>query len=344
MKEQYLAQLIADAKLEEVPLEKLKLDVSNVRFFHIPEQDKETEDDVEKLIREDPKTYELYDQILAAGTIFEPLVIDSNYRVIEGNRRLVCLRLLDRAAKEGKLEGVPSNKFSKVKCKILSEDVNKKTVDIFLANIHVRSKLPWRRFNRSKQIYRLATIHRMTYDEISETTGMSRPMIARDIKVYKQVQKYAAVYPDDKEWVRKFTYFEEVYKRKDLKEDVEKEGFLDRFSKWVHDGKFRDVRDVRKLKAILDNPEAEEEFEKHDMYAAETVLESQNPGMTDKNFKHIADIINFIKFSKENLEDIASNPAKMKLIVTLEAEAKNLLIDLEAKKKSLAKTKVIHEK
>jgi hypothetical protein len=330
-KPQYVPDMIAAAKRVNVSLSKLRLDIGNVRFIHLPEEDKKIENDVEKLILDDPKTIDLCSQIQAAGMLLEPIVIDSNYRVIEGNRRLVCLRILDKAAKDDKLEGVDANQFSKVPCRMLPVDINSKTIDIYLVNIHVRSKLPWKRFNRAKYIYRLFNVHKMTYDEMSEKTGMSRPMIARDIKVYRQVQKYAIVFPDDEEWVRKFTYFEEAYKRKDLRNDVENESFLNKFSKWVHDNKFHDVRDVRILRKVLDNPNAREIFEKDNMDAARRYLEVTDVN-ADRNFKKIDDTINFIQsVDSEDIDNIASNPEKMKLILTLQSELEKLLIDLRVK-------------
>ena len=87
------SEKIVDAKIIEIPIEKLELDKNNVRFSHYKKKNL-AQSQIQEIIRQDGDTNVLCDQILAAGVVYEPLVIDSDYVVIEGNRRLVCLRLL----------------------------------------------------------------------------------------------------------------------------------------------------------------------------------------------------------------------------------------------------------
>jgi hypothetical protein len=337
-KEPYYADLIADAKPINVPIEKLRLDVGNVRYIHI--QGEKIEKEVEKLILEDPATQYLCEQILSAGTLLEPIVIDSEYSVIEGNRRLVCLRLLHKDASEGRLDGIQKDRFAKVKCRMVSDKINPKTIDLYLATIHVRGKLPWKLFNRAKHIHRLRFVHGMTYDELVEHTGMSRATISRSLIVYKLVERYRRMFSDDDQWFRKYTYFEELFRRKDLKERRENSSFLDNFSKWVYQGKFRDHKDVRKLNEVLSQPNAMKVFEEKGFASALGVIEMEKPEFSDKDFKRISDTITFLKdVSRKKIDDILSNTAKYKLIVALEAETKNLLIDLEAKRKAVLESK-----
>jgi len=337
-KEPYYADLIVGAKQVEVPIEKLKLDIRNVRYTHV--DGKKIEKELEKLILEDSATHHLCDQILSARTILEPIVINPDYTVIEGNRRLVCLRLLHKDASEGKLDGIPKNHFAKVPCRILSDKINPKTIDLYLATIHVRGKLPWKLFNRAKHIHCLRFVHGMTYDELAEHTGLGRATISRSLVVYKLVEKYRRMFPMDNQWFRKYTYFEELFRRKDLKERRENSSFLDKFSKWVYQKKFRDHKDVRKLNEILSHPNARRAFEERDFIASLKVIEMEKPEFSDRDFKRVSDTIDFIRdVSRKRIDDILSNAAKYKLIVTLEAEVKSLLIDLEAKKKAILESK-----
>ena len=73
-----------------VNLDKLKLDLTNVRYQH-----KEELIDEEKMgdfIWNESGTKQLYEQIKAARGLYEKPFIDANYVVLEGNRRLVCLK------------------------------------------------------------------------------------------------------------------------------------------------------------------------------------------------------------------------------------------------------------
>lgn len=330
---EYFSQLVANAKQKNVPVKKLKLDIGNVRFIHV--DDKKTEKDVEKLILEDSKTYELCEQIAAAGAVLDPIVIDSNYRVIDGNRRVVCLRILNREIKKGKLPEFRKDQFKKVKCRILPENVNKKTLDLFLVTIHYKGRLPWKRFNRAKHISNLRYVHVMSYDEIVRLTGLGRATISRNITVYRHVQNYARRFPDDGDWVRKFTYFDELFKRRDLKEYRTNPSFIEKFSKWVFEKKFRDVRDVRKLHEVFSDPVSKKAFEREGFPGAERALEKERPDLVDKDFKKIRTTIDSLRnMSRDKLDDIISNPAKMKLLIHLETEIRTFLVDIEARKKT----------
>ena len=76
---------------------------------------------------------------------------------------------------------------------------------------------------------------------------MGKVTIIRYADVYEQTEKYGSLFKDDKDWFHKFTYFDELYKRRDLKDFRKIQKNVEKFGRWVHDGKFNDVRDVRRL-------------------------------------------------------------------------------------------------
>lgn len=325
------AALITDARIVEVPIEKLKLDTTNVRLIHFKRDLKQEE--AEKILKEIGNVSELCQQILADGVVYEPLIVDSNFTVVEGNRRLVALRTLQEEVLQGKHEDIPAKTFAKVKCKILPEDISDKSIDLFLATIHVRGKKPWKLFNRAKHIYRLNRTHKISYDQLAERLGMGKITIQRAITSYILVLEYSREYPDDKKWFEKFSYFDELYKRKDLKEDRENKKFVSKFNKWIYEKKFQDYQDLRKLKLVIMNSDAFAELEKHDFKAALRVLEEDDPSLSNRDFKKIKDTIDALKsISRVDLEEIRSNSSKIRLIYQLEAELKSLISDLESKK------------
>ena len=321
--------LIAEADVVDVPIEKLRLDTENVRFKHLPK--KLSPDEIEQRIRQEDDTNDLCEQILAAGVVYEPLVINSDNIVLEGNRRLVCLRMLKEEISNGKLEGFPKDKFTTLKCRILPKGVDDKTVDLYLATIHVKGKKPWKLFNRAKHIYRLNRFHGMSYDTLADYLGMGKVTIQRSITVYHLILEYSRKFPDDKEWFHKFTYFEELFKRKELKEYRDDKAFLIKFMKWIHDGKFHDHRDVRQLLKVITDEDIYREFQKNGFGAALNLLESKDPSLSNQQFKKIKDTIDVLKsMSRTELEELKGNAAKRKLIIALEAEVKSLLAELDA--------------
>lgn len=334
----YSSDLIAKAEQVKRKISELKFDPENVRFSHMP-LDERSSKSMEAIIKEDPEIFELYDQILSAKGVLEPLIIDSDNTVIEGNRRLTCLRILDEQAKKGELsvEGIEKSQFEEVECRLLPS-LDEETRDIFLATIHVKGKKPWKRFNKAKHICRLNSEHKMSYDEISRVLGMGKATVQRNIAVYREVVKYHARFVDDKEWFKRFMFFEQFFMKRDLKEFREKRENIDIFAKWVYSGKFKNHKDIRRLYDVLNDVNAKKEFEKSNMENAIKILEINNPEMVDSDFKKINDIINVLReISRAKLDDIVSNPEKMKMLNSLEAEVKNLMIDLEIKKKHLKK-------
>src|SRR5207245_2082279 len=100
-----------------------------------------------------------------------------------GNTRLVCLKLLRDDIVDGKLRGMPLEKFNKVKCRLLPSNVDNKTIDLYLATIHVKGKRIWKLFNRANHIYRLNRIHMISLDKLSDYLGMGKATIQRNVTV-----------------------------------------------------------------------------------------------------------------------------------------------------------------
>jgi len=327
------SQLIPEADLIDVPIRKLVLDASNVRFKHL--QGRPNPDKIAEIIRNESDTRDLCEQILTAGVVYEPLVINRSHVVLEGNRRLVAIQILRKDIEDGKIDDFPLEKFDTVKCRMLPKHVTEKTIDLYLASIHVKGKKPWKLFNRAKHIYRLNRTHGMSYDLLASHLGMGKVTIQRSIMIYKLVINYSRRFLDDTEWFHKYTYYEELFKRKDLSEFRANPKSVDDFSKWIHDEKFHDHRDVRQLAKIIEDKNAFAEFKKSNFANAMKILEDDDPSLSNRNFKKIKDTLDVLKsFSREELADANDNPSKMRLLYSLEAEAKSLIAELDALKHS----------
>lgn len=325
------ADLIANAKIVFVPIDDLKLDDENVRLKHIRMSSKlPTQDDIEKILRETGDVSELTKQILAANVVYEPLVINSEKTVIEGNRRLVALRLIAKEIREGKHPDLPIDKFTKVKCRALPSSVKKSDVDLYLATLHVRAKKPWKLFNRAIHVYQLNKIHHYSYNDIASYVGMSKQTIQRSIICYELVLDYSRKYPDDKYWFNKFSYYDELYKRKDLESFRNSEKNIDKFHSWIHDELFDDHRSIRQLPRVMMDSEAFRAFEKEGMKKALMILANNDPSINSKSFKNIKEAITTMQgLSRTELSEIKTNSAKMRYLYNLKAELDGLINDLE---------------
>lgn len=324
---------IANAESIDVDLADVKLDPYNVRFLHLPQ--KLSDRDIEKILWDEKDTKELYKQILSAGGVYEEPVLNSELVVIEGNRRIVCLRKLKQEANNGILPGMSKNLFDTVKCKILPKNTPPQIIDIFLATIHVKGKKPWNAFNKSKHIFNLYDSGGFSYDDLAKKLGMGKSTVIRSVDVYRATQKYGDKYKTDKEWFRKFTYFDELYKRKDLKEFRKESNNLGSFENWIFHKKLDDVREVRQLAKILQDKDAFKEFERKDFDAAMKVIGFKDPSISSIEFKKIKDAIDVLRnFSRKELSKTIRDDSRLKLLNSLKKEIDGLIKDITSMKKT----------
>ena len=306
----------------KVPLDKLKIDVGNVRFSHLDE--KLTEKKMEEMIWSEHDTVNLYNQIKEAKGLYEPPVINLDFVVIEGNRRVVCLRRLQKEAKEGKLPGVSKTQYDFVNCRQIASEATILDINLYLAAIHISGKKPWPLFNRAKRINELHETYNLSYDKLAKILGMGKITVIRTVDAYNQTLKYREKYNDEEDWYRKFSYFEELYRKKPLRDFVSKQENLDKFITWVHDGKFSDHRQVRSLDRILADPDARHIFETGTSDEAIRLLEEKDPTMKSREFKQITKTIRVLtSFSRRELIKTVNDPYRVKILERLREEIDN---------------------
>ena len=311
-----------------VPIEKLRLDVDNARFIHLEE--KLTEKKMEERIWAEGDTSNLYEQIKEAKGLYEPPIINSDFVVIEGNRRLVCLRHLQEKAKAGELPGIGKTQFDFVICKQIPRDVPVLDVDLYIAALHISGKKPWPLFNRAKRICAIRDTYNFSYDRLAKRLGMGKVTIIRMVDAYKQTLAYHERYSDEKDWYRRITYFDELYGRRGLKEFRSRQENIDKFMDWIHYGKFGDHRDVRALDRILNDPDARHAFETGSSKEALRTLEEKDPTMKSREFRQITKTMRVLSsFSRKELIKTVNDPHRIRILEALKEEIDSLLKDIK---------------
>src|SRR2546425_3236879 len=130
-----------EAKLVTVPIAVLRLNSKNPRVKHkAPDM---TETEIEDWLWRTEGIRSLYNEIKYSGGLSEKPIIDSSLVVVEGNRRVACLRRLDDQAKNGELLGYSEETFEKVQCLMLPADADPRDVDLLVARVHVSGKKEW---------------------------------------------------------------------------------------------------------------------------------------------------------------------------------------------------------
>jgi hypothetical protein len=332
--------IIERSETKEVPLDELKLDPDNVRLQHIRiKYGNMTEEDIKEHFWAEPSTRDLYRQILAAKGLYQEIIIDSMGIVREGNRRLVCLRKLKEEAHEGKLPGIPKTFFDKIKCIVLPKDTTDRELSLMLASIHVKGKKAWDAFDKARHITHLHDELKVSYDILSKTLNMGKITIIRAVDAYNTTRKYGEKYPEDADWYRMFTYFDELYKRKSLKDWRNNPSHLELFLELVHEGKFRDVRDVRFLDRVLKDEDAMRALDRGKFEDALKVACSKDPSIEDNKFRKIRDTIDTIRsFSRKDIKEIINDRSRKNMLQQLMNEIRIFLSDIEAIEKSIKKS------
>jgi hypothetical protein len=205
------------AKLVSVPIRQLRLSPTNPRIRHKLPTSEESE--IEEWLWREEGTRALYNEIRYSGGLSEKPIIDSNLFVIEGNRRIVCLRRLDDQVKNGELPEYPENTFEKVQSLMLPAEVHPKDVDLLVARVHVSGKSEWSTLNQAEQIFDMMSKHNMQANEVANALSISPQRISVMSEAFRATLEYGSRFPDEEgKWIHKFSYFYELFRRRQLRD------------------------------------------------------------------------------------------------------------------------------
>ena len=226
----------------------LHFDIKNPRFRHLGRI--ETEDDVERFLWKEPSTRTLFREIESTQGLSTPLLVDDQGVVREGNRRLVCLKRLIGKIKVGESD-VPMYKVDRIPCYILPKGTPEDDIALYLALEHVTGKKEWRPVNQAGQVYDLHRIYNLPFSRISDILGRTQASIRSMEKAYSATLEYHLLFPDDNNWMSKYSYFFEAHRHRQTTEWLTIEGNLERLAEWIHSGKISKGAEIRNLQLII---------------------------------------------------------------------------------------------
>ena len=191
----------------------------------------------------------LYWQIIEAGGLVSPLVVDTCGVVYEGNCRLSALQRLC-------LEYPGQPGFCTPPCEVLPDDFDEEARLLFLGDCHVAGKQKWDAQEVAEHVYRMVTQLKKPHDFIARTLRMSKTTVGRYVEAYEMHSAYLRTYPFPGNQY-KWSYFFEFQRKKQLR-DRRKDApeFEERFARWVEEGRLRRGEEVRRLPELLEDDEA----------------------------------------------------------------------------------------
>ena len=285
----------------DLPVDQVKLDPRNPRIANtvavsLNGVERTFRRSLEDLLWADDDVRDLYRQVLINRGLIERIIVREDGTAVEGNCRTVVYRKLHQNnPRDRAWQFIPS--------RVLPGDIGERDVAILLGEMHVAGKNTWSPFEKAGHVYRLQKDFALTQDEIAHRLRMSKSKVNQLIRAFEVMKtKFLPKYPQHSS-IRKFSYFEEVLKKPELRTWIEAtNGAEDQFVYWVGANKLTQGVQVRELPAIIENDEALKALTNDGFQAAQKVLGEDNPELTSKLFRHMLEMAEALK--KAQLDDI----------------------------------------
>jgi hypothetical protein len=307
-----------------LPIKDIKLDPANPRVQYLVGQTGEavTQDRLDEVLWDKDQVKALAQSIYQNGGVREPIIVqkvDDTFIVREGNCRTVGNRHLS--------EQYPGDdRFSSIPAHVYERELSEEDLAVILADMHVAKKISWDAYEQAKVIHDLSTIHGKTYDWLSNHLRLSKSKISENLKAYKAATEYLNVSPNP-ENIRKFSFFQEIMKKRELRESFEESSeFRLRFHRWLDEDRITDARQVRSLPAIMANPAALAALEEQGFDAASRVLITNDPSLGSDLFHAVKAATEALKVAPiSDIQDLKlGNPQKLIMLRNLKRALEDL--------------------
>jgi len=270
----------------------------------------------------------LRENIESNGGIVNPIWIaptGDGYVVIEGNTRLqIYLDLRDKYPNDDRWKSVPAF--------LLPEQCSRDEINFIRLEAHLFGTTPWDAYEKARELYRLNGEEDYSIDRLARMTKLTPSDIRSSIQAFRDMDEhYLSRFGDPGEH-QKFSYFVEFRKNADLKRLV-KQGQLSimDFCTWVGEGKFGRGEDVRRLGAVLKDPQARQALIDYDFATALDQLSQLDPAATSPLFDKIRDVATGVRkmpFSETEGIRRGQEPAKVALLEDLAKTVNEFLASL----------------
>jgi hypothetical protein len=234
-----------------VSVEQVELDPGNPRIQFLIGQKGAciSQNELDELLWEKNSVKALGQSIFQNGGVYDAIIVQRDgsqgkYRVREGNCRTVASRHL--------LEQHPNDaRFMTMPAMVFDVDLTEEDLAVLLADMHVANKIRWDAYEQAKHVHDLYTIYGKTFDWLSNHLRLSRSKITELLHAYKATNEFLMANPTPGN-VKKFTFFHEVMKKKDLRQRfTDNLEFKQKVHKWISEGRITDSKQVRDLPKCL---------------------------------------------------------------------------------------------
>jgi hypothetical protein len=280
-------------------LKDVKLDATNPRIRHavkrVSQNGQISQDELLKLILDQPGVSELFKSIRDNGGILEPIYIRPDGRIIEGNCRAASYFKLNAIKKDdARWQTIPA---------VFVPSISDRQVAILQGQYHVAGKNKWFAYEKAGHLHYMHTNLKMDEKAIGQALGMRESDVIRDLKAYQvMTQKLLPKMPSGN-GLEKWSFVQELFKRKGLEEYRSKPENVDEFVSLVVDKKLKQGADVRRLEKILRHPSAVKTLKKQGVNDAMSVVGKADPTADSRTFQKLKEVTELLKhLQKKDME------------------------------------------
>jgi hypothetical protein len=275
----------------DIPIANVLLDPNNPRIRHTVRQRTTngamlSQDALCGLVLDQPGVSDLFKAIRDNGGLLEPIYIRPDGRVIEGNcRAAAAMRLHGTNKTDAHWHTVPA---------FLVPTITERQVAVLQGQFHVAGKNKWRAYEKAGHVYAMNTDLKMEMTAIARALGMQERVVCRLIDAYKTMRE--KVLPRMKGGgLDRWSYVEEFYKNKDLKEYRNKASNVDEFVDLVVNKRVKHGAEVRNLARILKHERAAKVLRRDGFKKAFTVVGKLDPTADSAVFRKVKELTELLR-------------------------------------------------
>ena len=224
------------------------------------------------------------------GGLIHPILVNKENQnrlvVIDGNTRALIYRQFRSDDDSDRWDEIPA---------IVYDQLHEKEIDAIRLQAHLVGPRQWDPYSKAKYLDYLSNSEHLTTDQIIDFCGGQRTEVHRFIDAYNDMEDHyrPLLTSDDQFDQTRFSAFLEMQAPR-VQEALVTSGYTKTdFAGWVNDQILYPLDRVRRLPAILANPEARRVFFAHGAREAEKVLDSPSTAeaLEDATLTQLADAL-----------------------------------------------------
>ena len=297
----------------EIPLDKVRLSPKNPRIQRLLRTTaKPTPDDIQRFLLEEDGVSDLQKQIRDNRGLVDPILVNKDYEVVEGN----CRTAIYRKLKDGRPQ---EPQWNRIPAYVLADGFTDRQRLVLQAIYHVHSnKIKWGAYEQQSHLSAMRTALNMAPGDIARVLGLSPGLVNTLLDAHAAMTKHYVSKQKPGEDRKVWSHFLELHKNPKLAAFRAKEDNVKVFAKLLKEGKIKKGTDVRKLPAIVAEPKALQKLTNQGMEAAIREVGRGDPSKVYPLFKQLKKTTKLLRsVRRDDIEELKTQQAEQREFLAL---------------------------